>query len=399
MDSKELKSQYDKLLKDLDFDKLELGLKNPNIFEILRISKKEIRHSNFLSWLLDPNESHKLGDVFLKRFLREVASSERFNLDQADIEGMDFSNAEIRREWRHIDILIVLSDTVVCVENKVLSKEHSDQLKRYKDVVEKEFPKHNKVFVFLTPEGEEAENDSDSYEPISYGFIVETLERIVSVYDESLSPQVRNYVKDYITVIKRELMDTDELSELSRKIYNNHKGLFDFVYDHKPDLVDNLRYILEQEIKNRGWIIGSRAKNYLRFTTPKISELTYTNKSPNGWVKRESFLFEFVLYPDRDSISRKTVISPSDSDYNTSRLSEIFSEIDGSKTPSGKKWLCHFVKNEKFPFSKTDEMTDEEIAKSFNKVLDSFSPLIQKFEDKYVEHELELQEMKLNASA
>ncbi len=122
MDSKELKSQYDKLLKDLDFDKLELGLKNPNIFEILRISKKEIRHSNFLSWLLDPNESHKLGDVFLKRFLREVASSERFNLDQADIEGMDFSNAEIRRKWRHIDILIVLSDTVVCVENKVLSK-------------------------------------------------------------------------------------------------------------------------------------------------------------------------------------------------------------------------------------------------------------------------------------
>ena len=165
MDSKELKSQYDKLLKDLDFDKLELGLKNPNIFEILRISKKEIRHSNFLSWLLDPNESHKLGDVFLKRFLREVASSERFNLDQADIEGMDFSNAEIRREWRHIDILIVLSETVVCVENKVLSKEHSDQLKRYKEVVEKEFPKHNKVFVFLTPEGEEAENESDSYEP------------------------------------------------------------------------------------------------------------------------------------------------------------------------------------------------------------------------------------------
>ncbi len=70
-----------------------------------------------------------------------------------------------------------------------------------------------------------------------------------------------------------------------------------------------------------------------------------------------------------------------------------------SKTPSGKKWLCHFVKNEKFAFSRTDEMTDEEIAKSFNKILDSFSPLIQKFEDKYVEHKLELQEMKLNASA
>ena len=48
MNIEELKSQYDKLLKNEDFDKLDLGLKNPNIFQILRITKNEIRHSNFL---------------------------------------------------------------------------------------------------------------------------------------------------------------------------------------------------------------------------------------------------------------------------------------------------------------------------------------------------------------
>ena len=32
MNIEELKSQYDKLLKNEDFDKLDLGLKNPNIF-------------------------------------------------------------------------------------------------------------------------------------------------------------------------------------------------------------------------------------------------------------------------------------------------------------------------------------------------------------------------------
>ena len=51
MEEKNIKQLYDKLLKDEDFDKLDLGLKNPNIFQILRISKNEIRHSNFLSWL------------------------------------------------------------------------------------------------------------------------------------------------------------------------------------------------------------------------------------------------------------------------------------------------------------------------------------------------------------
>lgn len=64
MEIQQLKKEYDFLLKNEDFDKLDLGLKNPNIFQILKISKNEIRHSNFLSWLLDPKGSHKLGDIF-----------------------------------------------------------------------------------------------------------------------------------------------------------------------------------------------------------------------------------------------------------------------------------------------------------------------------------------------
>ena len=187
MEETNIKKLYDQLLKDEDFDKIDLGLKNPNIFQILRISKNEIRHSNFLSWLLEPNGSHKLGDIFLKRFLREVFSSERFTeIDQIDVEGMDLSKVEILREWKNIDLLIKLNNVVVCVENKVLSKEHSNQLKRYKDIVDVEFPNHIKTFVYLTPEGEDSENETDSYLPISYEFIVETLDRVISVYGESL---------------------------------------------------------------------------------------------------------------------------------------------------------------------------------------------------------------------
>ena len=90
MTDERLKELYSNLLNDVDFDKLDLGLKNPNIFSILRISKNEIRHSNFLCWLLDPNQSHGLGDIFLKRFLREVFSSDRFEqVSQVDVEGLN----------------------------------------------------------------------------------------------------------------------------------------------------------------------------------------------------------------------------------------------------------------------------------------------------------------------
>ena len=148
MEIQQLKKEYDFLLKNEDFDKLDLGLKNPNIFQILKISKNEIRHSNFLSWLLDPEGSHKLGDIFLKRFLREVFSSDKFfDIDQVDVEGMDLSKVEVLREWKNIDVLIILSDVVVCIENKVYSKEHSNQLKRYKEIIENQFPKHKKTYV------------------------------------------------------------------------------------------------------------------------------------------------------------------------------------------------------------------------------------------------------------
>ena len=52
MNINEVKTKYSQLIKDINFDRLDLELKNPNIFQILKISNTEIRHSNFLSWLL-----------------------------------------------------------------------------------------------------------------------------------------------------------------------------------------------------------------------------------------------------------------------------------------------------------------------------------------------------------
>ena len=93
-------------------------------------------------------------ETSFKEFLREVFSSDKFgNIDQVDVEGMDLSKVEIQREWRNIDILIKLENVVVCVENKVLSKEHSNQLRRYKEIIENQFPNHHHTFVFLHLKG------------------------------------------------------------------------------------------------------------------------------------------------------------------------------------------------------------------------------------------------------
>ncbi len=46
---------------------LESRIGRFNIFDALRIMDAEIRHSNFLAFILDPAESHGQGQLFLKR--------------------------------------------------------------------------------------------------------------------------------------------------------------------------------------------------------------------------------------------------------------------------------------------------------------------------------------------
>ena len=65
------RSDYKNFISDPDLERLQVGLNEPNIFDILRVSSQEIRHSNFLAWLLNPKGSHGLGSYFLKRILRE----------------------------------------------------------------------------------------------------------------------------------------------------------------------------------------------------------------------------------------------------------------------------------------------------------------------------------------
>lgn len=248
--AKELKA----IEKDFDFEKLELNLKLPNIFRILKISKTEIRHSNFLAWLLDPNEGHNLRDIFLKRFLLDI---------EVDFDVAALQNIEIRREWKNIDLILKLENIVVCVENKVDSQEHSNQLGRYKKIINEAFPNDYKYFVYLTPNREDA-SDSD-YRSCSFEGITEILEQILKIYHRIITQEVERYIQDYIDILKVEIMKDQEheLVQLANRIYNKHKEALDFIFDKKPDLATEFYKYFEKKVKDEGWIIGSPNKGVI----------------------------------------------------------------------------------------------------------------------------------------
>ena len=90
----------------------------------------------------------------------------------------------------------------------------------------------------------------------------------------------------------------------------------------------------------------------------------------------------------------KTCISPSDLKYDTGRLEEILLEIDGSKKSPYKQWLTNIEIKEEFNYDEIPFMTDEEIRGSVNSFFEEITPIIEKVEDKFLEHEKELIQMK-----
>ena len=63
------------------FSKLDAHFRSFNPLRVLRVDQYEIRHSNVISWLLDPAENHQLDSKVLERFVGELmtdASNDKF---------------------------------------------------------------------------------------------------------------------------------------------------------------------------------------------------------------------------------------------------------------------------------------------------------------------------------
>jgi hypothetical protein len=95
------------LISELDqFSRQKQFFSGLNIFEAAGLQRQEIRHSNFLAFLLRPQEKHGLRDTFLKRLIQKALDnlSVKPPLSPLTFALADFSDAVVFREWRDIDL-------------------------------------------------------------------------------------------------------------------------------------------------------------------------------------------------------------------------------------------------------------------------------------------------------
>ncbi len=394
MTLRELEEGYASLLDSEFMDRLELRLREPNIFRILNIEQAEIRHSSFLAWLFDPKASHNFGDLFLKRVLRDILMDVRsLNLSVLELEALSTDKAEIRREWRNIDLLIVTPEIVICIENKVKSSEHSDQLVRYKKIVDSSFPDRKKVFLYLSPEGNEASMD-DIYINYSYSSLKSHLQVIKDERSHQWDKRVKNYITDYLIMIDQTINEDDAANNWARFLYSKHKELFDFVFENRPDIAEQFKGYFIKKVKREGWVLAKDNKGHVRFLTPSLIDIIPDYNQSSVASNWQGFVFDIDFYWSKQkALHFLTIIAPGDDQFRT-LASDQLRKLNGALKPSGEKWLVHFRMKKGFDLNKLSELEDSQIEVEINKFWPDIKDLVEKIESCFMEKKDEFLAMK-----
>lgn len=269
-----------------------------NLFDILKITRTEIRHSNMLSWLLNPNENHGLSDSIIRGFIQYVATTFPDDIDVFDTLLMDCHDFLLQREWHNIDILAVSANEkfVLCIENKIDSREHDNQLKRYRTIVEDTYPEYNKMYIYLSPEGIEA-SDSDFWCSMSYQDVLSIIEN--ARMKVKLLPDVELLINNYIDAIRRDIVGDERLVQICAEIYAKHKKALDLIFENRPDRVLEVANILKAwairktESGEIEVVIDKCSKSYIRFKTKTMSEILPDSEEENsGWNTKNHYFYE-----------------------------------------------------------------------------------------------------------
>ena len=296
-----------------ELEQLEGMLSPFNVFEAIGATRQELRHSDFLSFLLDPTENHGLKDYFLKTLFKKVLlRSVGPEIGAIDIDVADLSAAEVERERFQIDVLVhsERAKMVFAIENKIDSGEHDNQLERYGQSVETAFPGYRRVLIYLTPDGEEP-SDPNHWIAMSYGTLMEAVQSVLAGQKRSLAPPVVIALEHYAALIGRHIVTDSEIAKLCQQIYRKHKDALELIFEHRPDMQLEMKTVLENEVaEHPGYTLDHCTKGYVRFR-PTVWDNDPRQKAGEGWTPtRRAVLFEILNGPD--FLRLKLVIGPTE---------------------------------------------------------------------------------------
>jgi len=117
-----------------------------NIFAVLGRPRLEQAHSNFLAWLLNPQEAHGLGDQFLREFMQRALRRRPPNTSLARVV------TEYKWDDCRFDVLVSGPDWRLIVENKIWDTAWLSQCEKYQKYCEERERHGGRAWlVYVTP--------------------------------------------------------------------------------------------------------------------------------------------------------------------------------------------------------------------------------------------------------
>ena len=388
---------------DLDRVRAHLGRFNP--IKTMRMERMEIRHSAILAWLLNPQESHGLGDNFLKAFLSGALRgySGDSKPSALEVSQADMMDAEIRREWRGIDILILSlrNGWAFIVENKYHSTQHGNQLARYLEVAEDVFAAQCVRGIFLTLRSEEPADDR--YAPFDYASICDLLKQHALSGRYPLAAEVEIFLRHYLEIIEEETGMNEEIAEMEKlagKLYRDNRRALDFIMEHGKatdfsfacDSVfgEDRKYPQKIEIDETSFVFhksDARGASFLPQTWfEALGSGNLRWRGCESWWAGFPLVMWVRLSPHAERSGGRVwlyaEVGPLENHNFRSELIEAISNVKGSKKikfqrgagDAGKKFSKFFNKNS-FPIK--DVHDHEEISSAIKKAIYSFQSEIE----------------------
>lgn len=313
-----------------------------NIFETLKIERTEIRHSNVLAWLMDPYETHGLGQKFVQKFISDVYKNNKtmynkLGIKSEDIFLFDYNDITLYREKKHIDILLVNEENklIVIIENKIDSKEHGNQLQSYENAVENEYKNYKKMYVYLTRENQESSRN-ETWGEYSYSYISNLIDEIMNDTKDG----IKTFLEDYNKVIRRKIMTDDKLKKICEDIYKKHSKALDLIFEYRPDKVSEIGDVLKKYIDDQKFIQSKHRKNVIRFSDETILHLNhiYSEEASIDWIKDDNDKGAIIIHAfkfDENKIRLVTVVGPFQNEERRIELIEHYKKNTTEKVRDG----------------------------------------------------------------
>ena len=246
----EIKNMLDDLENDNDFIELRKLYETPNCFTIMGDKRREEWHSNFVCWLLDPNENHGLGKFPLVKFLDLVESKcEELNIDKTDVENMKFrkeSSAKDQTDNKgRMDILGTSTSLILVIENKIKASENSKNDKPQSDVYfdycenKEKYKNRQRVYVLLKASSDTSLENKN--------FIHVTYQDLL---DEVIKPAYEKCeelkLEDTKSVLKQYALDISNPFSYPQLAYAN-KDLSENIFKKHEEIISKIRQTMSDK--------------------------------------------------------------------------------------------------------------------------------------------------------